>query len=154
MIASSSLMRRLSVGAVVPVLTVFALGCGGSSKPSSTNATSDQSTTTAAQAAATTSSDLSGKWSGQYSGSFSGTFTLNWQASGSTLAGTIVVSQMGDQPIPINGTLSGDKISFGTVGSQAITYTGSVSNGSMSGDWKLVSDGNAGGSGSWHASHS
>jgi hypothetical protein len=152
--ASSSLTRRLSVGAVVPLLTVAALGCGGSSKPSSTNATSNQSTKTAAQAAATTRSDLSGKWSGQYSGSFSGAFTLNWQASGSTLSGTIVISQMGDQPIPINGTLNGDTISFGTVGSQAITYTGSVSNGAMSGDWKLEANGNAAGSGSWHASHS
>jgi hypothetical protein len=150
---NSSLTRQMSIGAVVTLLTVVTLGCGGSSKPSSTNATSNQSTTTAAQAAATTSSDLSGKWSGQYSGSFSGTFTLNWQASGSTLSGTIVISQMGDQPIPINGTLNGATISFGTVGSQAITYTGSVSNGAMSGDWKLAADGKTAGSGSWHASH-
>ena len=39
----------------------------------------------------------------------------------------------------INGTVNGGTISFGTVGSQAITYSGSVSGDSMSGTYKVQS---------------
>ena len=45
-------------------------------------------------------------------------------ASPPPLNGTIVISSLGDGAIPINGTLHRNTISFGTVGSQAITYTG------------------------------
>lgn len=151
MTANSPLLRRLSVAAVVPILTVVALGCGSSSKPSSGSASNGDTTTTQLKAAASTSSDVSGSWKGTYSGSFSGTFTVNWQQSGSKLTGTIDVSELGGQ-IPINGTLDGNSISFGTVGSTAITYTGSVSSNSMSGDWKLSANGQASGNGTWKAS--
>lgn len=155
MIATSPLMRRLSAGAVVPILTVVALGCGSSSKSSSdpTLPKADQ-TTIAAKASASTSTGLTGTWSGQYTGASSGTFTLTWSQSGSNLSGTIKISDFGDTAIPINGTLQGDTISFGTVGSTAITYTGAVSGSSMSGDWKLQSGGQPGGSGSWNATKS
>jgi hypothetical protein len=49
----------------------------------------------------------------------------------------------------INGTVAGGRIQFGTVGSQAITYTGSLSGNSMSGQYKVA--GGAGGSGAWSA---
>ena len=51
--------------------------------------------------------------------------------------------------VTINGTGAGGRIQFGTVGSQAITYTGSVSGTSMSGRYKVA--GGAGGSGAWSA---
>jgi hypothetical protein len=155
MIATSPLMRRLSVGAVVPILTVFALGCGSSSKSSTDpNPSTADSTTVAAKASASTSTGLTGTWSGHYTGASSGTFNLTWTQSGSNLTGTIKISDFGDAPIPINGTLQGDTISFGTVGSTAVTYTGSVSGSSMSGDWKVQSGGQSGGGGSWNATKS
>jgi hypothetical protein len=46
--------------------------------------------------------------------------------------------------------VQGDSISFGTVGSTAITYSGKVSGGSMSGSYQ-VSDGQ-GSQGPWSAS--
>lgn len=50
----------------------------------------------------------------------------------------------------INGTVQGDSISFGTVGSYGITYSGKISGGSMSGNYK-VDDGNQS-TGPWSAS--
>ena len=45
-------------------------------------------------------------------------------------------------------------IRFGTVGSQSITYSGSVSGPSMSGNWKILAGGKSMGGGSWSASKS
>jgi hypothetical protein len=97
---------------------------------------------------------LSGKWSGSYSGSFSGTFKLTWQESGHNLSGTIMVSGFKNVPTPIHGTVQGSSIRFGTVGSEAITYSGSVSGKSMSGTWKIEAGGRSMGGGSWNASKS
>ena len=133
---------------LVPALT--ALAC---SKTTPTTTTTTSPTATAPPAAtaaatptvststptsspsATASGGLSGSWSGTYSGSFQGTFTLQWQQTGSSLSGTIDLSTGGNQPI--NGSVQGGAIQFGTVGSQAITYTGTVSGGSMSGSYKV-----------------
>ena len=52
--------------------------------------------------------------------------------------------------LDINGTVNGGTISFGTVGSQAITYSGSVSGDSMSGTYEVQSGGGSAG-GSWSA---
>jgi hypothetical protein len=146
-------MRRVSIGAVLPVLTVFALGCSSSSSPSSSSSNSPGGTSSA-PAKALTSANVSGKWSGHYSGTFSGTFTVNWTESGSGVSGTIAISQLGNAPTPISGTLHGNSISFGTVGSEAITYTGTVSSASMSGTWKIAANGQSAGGGSWTASKS
>ena len=96
------------------------------------------STAPAATSAAAETGDLSGTWSGQYDGTFQGTFVLDWQQSGSNLSGTIELSS-GSGTDDINGTVNGGTISFGTVGSQAITYSGSVSGDSMSGTYKVQS---------------
>jgi hypothetical protein len=93
---------------------------------------------------------LSGTWSGRYRGAVTGTFQLSWQQAGSDLSGTITLSA---QPGPevLTGTVSGDTIYFGTVGSsQAITYSGKVSGNSMSGTYKI--DGAPGGP--WSATKS
>lgn len=97
---------------------------------------------------------LSGKWSGSYSGAFTGTFTLKWQQSGPDLSGTIMISAFKDAPTSIHGTVQGTSIRFGTVGSESITYSGSVSGQSMSGTWKLQAGGRSMGGGSWKASKS
>ncbi len=97
---------------------------------------------------------LSGKWSGSYSGAFSGTFSLSWQQTGANLNGTITISSYGDKPTSIHGTIKGSSISFGTVGSKAINYSGSVSGNSMSGTWKIKAGRLTEGGGSWHASRS
>jgi len=99
---------------------------------------------------------LSGRWSGTYGGTFSGTFGLKWQQSGKTSSGTIMISSFKDVPKSIHGTLQGTSIRFGTVGSDAIAYSGavSVSGSAMSGSWQRQHDGRSVGHGSWKASRS
>jgi hypothetical protein len=97
---------------------------------------------------------LSGKWSGKYGGSFSGTFVVSWQQSGHSLSGTIKISGFENEATNIHGTVQGTSIRFGTVGSEAITYLGSVSGKSMSGTWKIQAGGRSLGGGSWTASKS
>ena len=97
---------------------------------------------------------LSGKWSGSYSGAFSGTFSLTWQQSGQNLTGTIEISGFGDAPTSIHGTVQGASISFGTVGSKSITYSGSVTRTSMHGTWQMKAGRHSLGGGSWKASKS
>jgi hypothetical protein len=97
---------------------------------------------------------VSGTWKGSYTGTFAGTFKLTWQQSKANLSGTIKISGFGNEPTPIHGTLQGTSIHFGTVGSEAITYSGSVTGNSMSGTWKLEANGHVGGTGSWNASKS
>jgi hypothetical protein len=91
---------------------------------------------------------LSGRWKGTYSGAYTGTFVLRWKQATSKLTGTIDLSTA-PGAVTIGGTVAGGRIQFGTVGSQAITYTGSVSGSSMSGQYRIA--GGAGGSGAWTA---
>jgi hypothetical protein len=150
--------RGLLLAALLTVLSVVAVGCGSGSTTTST-ATSTPAATTPAAATPTTSapatttaavaSGLSGTWKGQYGGGYSGTFVLKWQQSESNLSGTIKLSAPAST-LNIHGTLSGSSISFGTVGSLAITYSGTVSGNSMSGNYQVA--GSSGGS--WSASKS
>jgi hypothetical protein len=93
---------------------------------------------------------LSGTWNGQYSGAYTGTFKLTWQQNSSTLSGTIELSTAGT--LPIHGTVQGSSIHFGTVGSTAIMYSGSVSGNSMSGSYQVQAGGNGTQNGTWSAS--
>ena len=68
--------------------------------------------------------NLAGSWKGQYSGPFNGTFTLTWTQSGSTLAGTIVLSSP-PNTVQITGNVGGSAITFGSVG--GVAYSGTVS---------------------------
>lgn len=141
--------------AISAVAALAAAGCGGggSSKttagkpPSSTPATTVKAAAPA-PAAKHSSSGLSGTWSGHYGGNFSGSFTLKWTQSGSKLAGTIKLSNPPGTS-DINGSVSGSSIKFGTVGSEAITYSGSVSGKSMSGSYHTPQGG-----GPWSANKS
>jgi hypothetical protein len=96
----------------------------------------------------TRATTLTGTWNGQYGGAFSGTFVLRWTQSGSSLTGTIRISNPANT-LGVHGTLNGSAISFGTVGGRAITYTGTVSGTSMSGSYTTPDGG-----GSWSASES
>ncbi len=149
---------KLAVFAVPAALLLAA--CSSSPKsapavqvPKATAVAQATSAAPAASAAPSTaapaSAGLSGTWSGQYSGSYQGSFTLTWTQSGSELSGTIKISAPAST-MSINGAVQGDSISFGTVGSYGITYSGKVSGDSMSGSYK-VSDGQ-GSSGPWSAS--
>jgi hypothetical protein len=140
--------------------------CSGSPAASTAStgpASVPQATTPAATPAATSkaatppaATGLTGKWDGQYSGSYQGTFILHWRQSGSgSLSGTIHISAP-PGTLPIHGRVNGGSIQFGTVGSSAITYSGTVSGNSMSGTWKLQAPSGSGGSagGPWSASRS
>jgi hypothetical protein len=141
---------------VVPVALALA-ACGSASSPASSPTSAALAATPPAATSAppptatqTSSAGLSGTWNGKYDGSYSGTFSLTWQQSGSDLSGTIDVSGIGSS-IPIHGTVNGSAISFGTVGSTEITYSGSVAGSSMSGTYQIkTASGSTGGS--WSAS--
>jgi hypothetical protein len=151
----------------VAVVLLVSAGCSSSGSPSRTSrpapvitASAPTSTSAATTAAPVTSpvaaptsaaagTDLSGRWSGRYSGAFSGTFTLNWQETGSNLHGTITLSNPADT-LSLNGSVTGTRIRFGTVGSAAITYSGTVSGHSMSGTYQV----NGASGGNWSANTS
>ena len=149
--------RRGLVAVTTSAMVALALAAcsspsGGDSGSGGTGTTAPSSApaTKAAASRSQAPSALSGKWSGHYSGSFNGTFTVRWRQSGSHLHGTIHISNP-DNTMPINGRVSGSAISFGTVGSTAITYSGTVSGTSMSGSYKVHSTSGASG-GPWSAS--
>jgi len=157
---------KIAIGsgaALLLSLTVTSCSSSGGGGAQTTSAGAPQSTSRASapasQSAPDTSSNsssnssagsLSGKWAGSYNGAFTGTFTLNWTQDGSKLTGTIDLSTGGRTPL--NGTVTNGQISFGTVGSTVITYTGSVSGDTMSGHYQVA--GGAAGSGSWNAHRS
>ena len=95
-------------------------------------------------AAAGSSTSVAGTWSGKYSGAYSGTFRLHWRLTGSTLRGSIALSNP-HGTYAINGSVHRNAIKFGTVGAGA-TYTGSVFGTKMSGSYK-----SPGGGGTWSA---
>jgi hypothetical protein len=133
---------------VLSLLTLSALGCSSSSKSAGATATTVKTpATTAAPATATTvapaAGGLSGTWSGQYSGASDGTFVLTWQQSGSTLSGNIKLSDPATT-LTITGTVNGNDIQFGTLASLGVSYTGTLSGDSMSGNWTAP-----GGGGTW-----
>lgn len=88
---------------------------------------------------------LAGTWVGSYSGAFSGTFRFTWAQTGTTLTGSIHLSNpVGKYGITGKVGRKGG-ISFGVVGAGA-TYTGTVSGNSMSGSYKSPQ-----GNGTWSA---
>jgi len=148
---SSSKATTKSSGSTAPSTTTSSSAAAASS--SAASASSPPSSSAAPAGSASSSAHvgrpaLSGRWKGSYGGSFSGTFVLQWTQSSSKLSGTINLSTA-PGAVPINGSVAGGRIQFGTVGSQAITYTGSVSGNSMSGHYQVA--GGAGGSGTWSA---
>ena len=112
------------------------------------SAASVTSTPASAAAASSSSSGLSGTWHGQYGGAYAGTFVLHWHQSGADLSGRIHISNP-SSTLPVHGKLVGGSIRFGTVGSYRISYTGTVSGSSMSGNWQLNGPGTGG---NWSAS--
>jgi hypothetical protein len=138
-----SLRRRLPLlGLALPVSAAVAICCGA------TIATAASAPTAGAPASNVRAAGgpLSGTWSGKYGGAYRGTFTLHWKQSGSRLSGTIKLSTNPNSKLSVTGTVHASTIRFGTVGSSAIRYSGSVSGKSMSGSYHTP-----GGGGSWSA---
>jgi hypothetical protein len=128
---------------------------GPASQPAGANSAAAPAASAPQSAAAASAAGLSGRWSGQYSGAYQGTFVLRWHQSGSRLSGRITLSAPSRGTLAIHGKVVGGAIRFGTVGSEAITYSGSVSGSSMSGTWKIQGPGGAAaGGGPWSASRS
>ncbi len=152
-------MSRITLVLVAAGAALLATACSTSPKtttppkarPAVTAPALATSSSPAAAAASTTSAatGLSGKWSGQYSGAYSGTFTLNWTQAGSDLTGTIKLSSTGGRT-SLHGKVNGSSITFGTVGSTAITYSGTVSGNSMSGNYQ-VQGASGSANGTWSA---
>ncbi len=154
--------RRRVLGMTVTAALAMTLAACSSSGGStaqvtatrSVEATSAAASATSAPAQAAANSGLSGKWRGQYSGTYQGHFILRWHQSGSRLSGTIALSTPARGAVGIHGTVQGGTIRFGTVGSEAITYSGSASGNSMSGTWQIKGSNGAAGGGPWSASRS
>ncbi len=155
-------MSRITLALIAACAAVLATAC--SSSPKSTAlpktqhavtapalATSSAAAAPASATPAASSSGLSGSWSGKYGGAYSGTFTLTWTQSGSDLSGTINLTPGGTSSL--HGKVNGSAISFGTVGSTAVTYSGTVSGHSMSGNYQVQGSGGSA-SGTWSATKS
>lgn len=152
---NSKLPRALLIGTATAALAAALAACTtsiGTVGTGHTHAAAPKAKIAKAASVKKATSALSGKWSGSYSGAYNGTFKLSWHQSGSHLHGTITISNPGST-LPINGTVNGTAITFGTVGSTAITYTGTVSGNSMSGTYK-VATANGSTGGPWSASKS
>jgi hypothetical protein len=137
-----SVRRRLPLlGLALPVSAAVAICC------SSAVATAASSPTVAsASNAGAAAASLSGTWAGTYGGTYHGTFTLHWKETRSRLSGTIKLSTNPGAKPSVTGSVHGSTIRFGTVGSAAITYSGTVSGKSMSGTYHTPAGG-----GSWKA---
>lgn len=142
----SRLRASVLLTGAVPLIAMLAAGCSSGSAGSVTTAkvsSAAAAASTAAPAPASTTtapataSGLTGTWNGTYNGSYSGTFTVKWTQSGSGVKGTIALPSVGTTE-QLNGTVSGDKITFGTVGSFAVTYSGTFSGNSMSGTYNVT----------------
>ena len=146
----SRLRASILLTGAIPAVALLATGCSSGSASSvtaakvssaavaaATAASTPASTTTAPATAPATASDLTGTWNGTYNGSYSGSFTVKWTQSGSDVDGTIALPSVGTTE-QLNGTVSGDKITFGTVGSFAVTYSGTFSGSSMSGTYNVT----------------
>ena len=142
----------LTIGAAALLLAACS-SSGTSGNPAAntaaTHSAGAQPPSAPASSAPASAGSLSGTWDGRYGGAYTGTFVLHWRQSGSKLDGSIHISSP-DSSLSIHGTVANGAIRFGTVGSYAITYSGSVSGGSMSGTYT------AGGAqgGNWSASKS
>ncbi|HTG46921.1 MAG TPA: hypothetical protein VK646_04640 [Actinomycetota bacterium] len=143
---------------MVPAITIAALlslaACSSSSSstapPATTVPATSASATTTTSPSGSGNADLTGTWSGTYNGAYTGTFKLTWTENGSDLSGTIDLSST-KGAVPIHGSVHGDQITFGTVGSTVIRYSGTAHGSSMSGTYQVVtSSGSTGGD--WIAS--
>jgi hypothetical protein len=148
----SRLRASVLLAGAVPVIALLAAGCSSGTASSTASTVSSAATAAASAAAAAstaaptsasattppaTASDLTGTWNGTYNGSYSGSFTVKWTESGSSVNGTIALPTVGTTE-QLNGTVNGDKITFGTVGSFAVTYSGTFSGNSMSGTYNVT----------------
>jgi hypothetical protein len=134
MLDSHPLRRRLPA---LWIATVLALACCGTALAASSRSGAHHPP----------KSMLAGKWKGSYSGAVSGTFTIHWKQRGSTLTGTITLSNPSGK-YGIGGSVKKGKIKFGAV-SVGAKYKGTFKGTSMSGTWTSPRGG-----GSWSASKS
>jgi hypothetical protein len=140
----------LTIGAAALLLAACSSSGTTGKAPTDTTATHSaaaQPPAPAPSSAPAAAGPLTGTWNGQYGGSYQGTFVLHWHQKGSKLGGRIHISSPSGN-LAIHGSVAGGSIQFGTVGSTAITYSGTVSGGSMSGTYKV----GGGQGGSWSAS--
>jgi hypothetical protein len=142
----------LFTGAAALLIAACSSPKAATTPPASTApAASNPATAAPAATTAPAATGLSGKWSGKYSGAYQGTFKLSWHQRGSKLRGTIGLSAPVDT-LPINGTVKGDAIRFGTVGSVGIRYSGTVSGSTMSGTYQVGGPSGPSTGGPWSAS--
>lgn len=154
-------IRATPLVAIAVTAMLTASGCGNNHVDKATTSTtphvaatsqvpSTSPVTDSPSSAAPENGDLSGKWSGTYRGAYSGAFNLHWKQVGSQLSGAITLSAPAST-MRLTGTVHGAAITFGTVGSTAITYTGTVKSVSvMSGSYTV----NGARGGQWGATRS
>ncbi len=128
---------------IVGVAVALTHRSGGSQN--STTSTSSQTTTTPHNTKTTTSQGLvsfEGTWSGEYHGKY-GNGGWTWiikKTSGGGYTGCLQTTgtYATNGWIPIQIQLSGNKITIGTVGPNAVTFTGTVTGSHASGTWKMT----------------
>jgi hypothetical protein len=142
----------VSIAAASSAAAATAAASSAAATASTAAAATARTASAASSSPAAAASGLTGTWTGQYSGASSGNFTLHCTQSGSALSGIISLETDGIS-MPIHGTVAGDSIQFGTVGSTGISYQGQISGNSMSGTYQLTANGTTF-RGSWSATKS
>ena len=96
---------------------------------------------------------LAGLWAGEYKSvvpaNADGTFTVVFDGSGSAYTGSIVMAGLCEPDCSITASVTGNTITFGSVGPRAVTYKGTISGDSMSGTYTVGNEGQ--GEGTWTA---
>lgn len=157
--------RMMGAGALLSACLLLIAGCTSSSKgkgstsstntasvttqPASTASSSTPADTSSAPSSAPPSSsdDIAGDWTGTFANTTTGatgTFSVTFSRQGETITGHITINGGGSGTI--NGTLSGNKITFGTITGSTTTFDGSFAGNSMSGTYKAGAD-----NGTWEA---
>jgi hypothetical protein len=92
-------------------------------------------------------------WAGEYKSivpaDAGGTFTVVFQGSAPDYTGSIVIAGLCEPDCSITAKVTGNAISFGSVGARAVTYQGTISGNSMSGTYTVGTEGQ--GHGTWKA---
>lgn len=152
-------MRRFA--GALGVIVVMAAGCGsddagtidGPTTSAAVPTTVAATPTTAVASGTATIDDLTGRWAGEFQATAptvsNGTFTLEFGGSAPNYTGTIVLAGLCEPSCPITANVAGNAISFGSVGAQAVTYSGTISGNSMSGSYQVGTAGD--GEGTWKA---
>jgi len=138
-------VRLVVVVVVVAIVAtgagLMAMHSGSHSQTSSTITTGSPTHTTTKTSSSGTSLNLEGTWHGSYTGKY-GSGEWTWiieKTNDNTYRGCLkTTGTYAGGWMPISIQVSGNKITVGTVGPNAVTFTGTISGSHASGTWRMT----------------